>query len=209
MPTITVHVSSFSPDQKARVGQKIIDALLAEDVRSNSVLVQFRDEDSDFYTDGGPLVTRPTPVPVVQLAPPPSVEAPRVTVPTLEPLGRTRRNRAQLGTLKELLIRELQAMGFLSSFAAQKALGLEDEHAAGTLRRLFSELEEECLVRKEGQKRGTRYVWTGPAAASGKVKLNGEEVEPLGDRTPVVLDAEEEARIAQILQENQVPAEGE
>lgn len=213
MPTITVHVSSFSPEQKARVGQKIIDAMLSEDLRPNSVLVLFREEDTDFYTDGGPLVSRPTAsAPVAPVALPPVMEYPRVTAPVAEAAGRTRRTRAQLSTLKDLLIRELQAVGYLSSFAAQKALGLEDEHAAGTLRRLFSEIEEEGLVRKEGQKRGTRYVWNGPAAAPGRVKLNGEEAEEVeeipAERAPVTIDAEEQARIDAIM-DRLTPDEGE
>lgn len=219
MPTITVHVSSFSPEQKARVGQKIIDAMLSEDLRPHSVLVLFRDEDTDFYTDGGPLVARPvTSAPVAPLALPPAVEPLRIAAPMAEAAGRTRRTRAQLSTLRDLLIRELQAVGSLSSFAAQKALGLEDEHAAGTLRRLFSELEEEGLVQKEGQKRGTRYVWSGPAAASGKVKLNGEAAEEVeeaeeaeevpAERTPVAIDAEEQARIDAIM-DRLTPDEGE
>ncbi len=220
MPTITVHVSSFTAEQKARVGQRIIDALVSEDVRPHSVLVLFREEETDFYTDGGPLIARPVDsAPVVMQAPAPVYEAPRPSAAALESLGRTRRTKAQLGNLKDLLIRELQHTGALSSFAAQKALGLEDENAAGTLRRLFSDLEEEGLVHKEGQKRGTKYVWNGPAAATGKVRLNGEAPEadepedmdaPVTERAVVEIDLEEEARIAAIMRRHAVDAaEGE
>lgn len=219
MPTITVHISSFTAEQKARVGQRIIDALVSEDIRPHSVLVMFREEETDFYTDGGPLVARPAAsAPVVMQVPAPVYEAPRPTTAALESMGRTRRTKVQLGTLKDLLIRELQHSGALSSFAAQKALGLEDENAAGTLRRLFSELEDGGLVHKEGQKRGTRYVWNGPAAAPGKVRLNGETPEmdeaedmeaPVTERVPVEIDAEEEARIAAIMRRHADAGEGE
>lgn len=48
----------------------------------------------------------------------------------------------------------------LSSFEAQKRLGLDNcDWAPNTLRRLFADLIEEGAIRKEGEKRGTRYHW--------------------------------------------------
>ena len=45
---------------------------------------------------------------------------------------------------------------------SQTRLGLKDsEGAPATLRRFFGELEEEGFITKQGQKRGTRYVWKG------------------------------------------------
>ncbi len=210
MPLIIVQASELSPEAKARIGQRIIDAFQAEDVRANRTLVLFREEDADFYTDGGPLVARPQassridlPTPLLRTVEP----LPPSTAMTEESAGRTRRTRAQLTSLKELLVRELKVKDSLSSFEAQKFLGLDDENAAGTLRRLFSDLEEDGLVVKYGQKRGTRYRWTGPGPEPGRVRLNGEV--PTEDRPPVVLDPEEEARIQALMEAHRTPDEGD
>jgi hypothetical protein len=68
----------------------------------------------------------------------------------------------ELQDLKAQLVARLQGKGALSSFQAQIDLGLKAcDWAPATLRRFFSELEEEGLITKQGQKRGTRYVWNG------------------------------------------------
>ena len=78
----------------------------------------------------------------------------------------------------------LQSEGALSSFDAQTRLGLkESDGAPATLRRLFSELEEAGHILKQGQKRGTRYVWKGivqsatPALPPVKLVKRSEEEE--------------------------------
>jgi DNA-binding transcriptional regulator YhcF (GntR family) len=59
-------------------------------------------------------------------------------------------------------VKTLQLQGALSSFQAQEELGLKTcDWAPATLRRFFSELEDEGVIVKQGQKRGTRYVWKG------------------------------------------------
>jgi len=66
--------------------------------------------------------------------------------------------------MKKQLMKALQDKGSLSSFEAQVALELKEcDWAPATLRRLFTELEEAKLIAKNGQKRGTRYVWKGIA----------------------------------------------
>jgi hypothetical protein len=56
--------------------------------------------------------------------------------------------------------------GGLSSFQAQNGLDLKGhEGASALLRRIFADLEIEGMVEKQGQKRGTRYVLKGIAAA--------------------------------------------
>jgi hypothetical protein len=56
--------------------------------------------------------------------------------------------------------------GGLSSFQAQSGLGLKGhDGASAMLRRIFADLELEGMVEKQGQKRGTRYVLKGIAAA--------------------------------------------
>jgi hypothetical protein len=76
--------------------------------------------------------------------------------------NKPRRTKGELLDLKAQLVKTLQFQGALSSFQAQEELGLKTcEWAPATLRRFFSELEAEGVVIKQGQKRGTRYVWKG------------------------------------------------
>jgi hypothetical protein len=73
-----------------------------------------------------------------------------------------RRSKVELSDLKAQLVKTLQFQGALSSFQAQEELGLKScDWAPATLRRFFSELEDEGVIVKQGQKRGTRYVWKG------------------------------------------------
>ena len=82
--------------------------------------------------------------------------------------AKARRNKKELEGIKEKLVDLLKRDGSLSSFDAQKKLKLDDcDWAPNTLRRLFSELIESGEVRKEGEKRGTRYHW----ASKGKEDL--------------------------------------
>ena len=76
--------------------------------------------------------------------------------------SKLRRSKVELTALKAQLVKTLQLQGALSSFQAQEELGLKTcEWAPATLRRFFSELEDEGVILKQGQKRGTRYVWRG------------------------------------------------
>ena len=76
--------------------------------------------------------------------------------------SKPRRSKHELSDLKNQLVQTLQRQGALSSFQAQEELGLKTcDWAPATLRRFFSELEDEGVIVKQGQKRGTRYVWKG------------------------------------------------
>jgi hypothetical protein len=174
MAIVILKTPALSSAAKKRIGDQIITALHNEDVHASSVVVLFRPEDGDVYLDGGLLFE--SAVQVAAAPAPPMAPAPVRTPETLPALPpptkakahdfktKARRNKAELAELKAHLVKVLQADGALSSFQAQDALGLKDcEWAPATLRRFFSELEEEGLVNKQGQKRGTRYVWVGVA----------------------------------------------
>ncbi len=166
MPLVIIQASSLSAEQKKRIGDRVVDSLHSEGVPASSVVVLFQPDKSDVYLDGG-LVHE------LRVAAPPSLSAsfeaaPR-TLPAAPVTGsdfraKARRNRQELGDLRKQLVAALEGQGGLSSFQAQEALGLKDcDWAPATLRRLFAELEEEGLIQKQGQKRGTRYVWKGLA----------------------------------------------
>jgi hypothetical protein len=122
--------------------------------------VLFKREDADILLDGGLLIEAAS-----TKAPSPSVSfstSSEDSDTTEDFKTRPRRTKSELNDLKSQLIKCLQLQGALSSFQAQEELGLKDcEWAPATLRRLFSELEEEGAIVKQGQKRGTRYVWKG------------------------------------------------
>ena len=81
--------------------------------------------------------------------------------------NKLRRSKVELNDLKAQLVKTLQLQGALSSFQAQEELGLKTcDWAPATLRRFFSELEDEGVISKQGQKRGTRYVWKGITSQS-------------------------------------------
>jgi hypothetical protein len=162
MPLVTIQATRLSADQKKRIGDRIMEAFHREGVPASSVVILYGREDLDILLDGGYLIetTRdPAPhVPVPKEAPLPPVEA---DLPD-EFKTRSRRTKVELSELKAMLVGKLQIEGALSSFQAQDELGLKDcDWAPATLRRFFSELEEEGVIIKQGQKRGTRYVWKG------------------------------------------------
>lgn len=71
---------------------------------------------------------------------------------------KARRNRQELEGLKSQLVNLIKTRGSISSLEATADLKLRDcAWAPATLRRLFGEMEEEKLIFKSGQKRGTRY----------------------------------------------------
>lgn len=162
MAIVIIQSPSLSADQKSRIGERVITALQQEGLPPGSVVVLFRPERGDIYLDGL-LVQAQAPVAAL---PPVAPAAPRPTTPApaAEPAFKTkaRRSKPELEEIKADLMRALQDKGSLSSFEAQVALDLKDcDWAPATLRRLFTELEEEQLIVKSGQKRCTRYAWNG------------------------------------------------
>lgn len=162
MSLVIIQTPPLSSEQKKRIGDRLIASLHSEGVPSTSVVVLFQADKSDIYLDGG--VVHELDVaskPILEVAPrgfpafPPSEEAFKYKV---------RRNREELGDLRKQLVSALESQGGLSSFQAQEELGLKEcDWAPATLRRLFGELEQEGLIVKQGQKRGTRYVWNASA----------------------------------------------
>jgi hypothetical protein len=163
MSIVIIQSPELSSDQKTRIGERLITSLQSEGIAPGSVVVLFRPEQGDMYLDGLLVQAQGAAPVLVQAAPEPTV-----TTPTPEPAPalrtKARRSKPELETMKNQLMRALQDKGSLSSFEAQVALDLKEcDWAPATLRRLFTELEETKLIVKNGQKRGTRYVWKGIA----------------------------------------------
>lgn len=195
MAIVVIQAPSLSAEQKRRIGDRVLGALHQEGIPAASSVVLFKPEDMDIYMDGGLLHEAvPAPRPALRPAEPAPPPAPEPAEPTSAPLqflppaapprGKGRRSKADLADLKQKLIQALQAEGALSSFETQARLGLKDDDGApATLRRFFSELEEEGLIVKQGQKRGTRYVWKGlvqavsPALPPVRLVKKGDEPE--------------------------------
>ena len=173
MAIVLIQAPPLSADQKRRIGDRIVGALHQEGIPAAATVVLFKPEDTDIYMDGGLLHEVPAAEPPVATPAAPPASAPKLSEsgdPVNAPVSflpsaprpKGRRNKVELAELKEKLITALQADGALSSFEAQARLGLKDDDGApATLRRFFSELEEAGLIIKQGQKRGTRYVWKG------------------------------------------------
>jgi hypothetical protein len=180
MAFVIIESPSLSSEQKARIGERVITALQHEGMAPGSVVVLFQPERGDIYVDGL-LIQTQAPIPVAVPAPPP----PKAPAPEPEEAAdfkaKARRSKPELDNLKGKLMKALEEKGSLSSFEAQEALKLKDcDWAPATLRRLFTELEETKLIVKKGQKRGTRYLWKGPASGPqsvASVKLVKAEVE--------------------------------
>lgn len=163
MAIVTFETPQLTADQKSRIGERVITALQQEGLAPGSVVVLFRPERGDLYVDGLLVQAQAT-----ASAPAPALPAPKPSAPAPapEPVSafktKARRSKPELEDLKNLLMRSLQDKGSLSSFEAQVALDLKEcDWAPATLRRLFTELEDAKLIVKNGQKRGTRYVWKG------------------------------------------------
>jgi hypothetical protein len=169
MATVVFRTPPLSVEQKKRIGDRVLSALHHEGIPAASAVILFQAEEADLYLDGGlfyeaarPVPVAPRPQPLPAAAPEEPREAPISFLPASAPKPRGRRSKSDLADLKEQLVRLLQSEGALSSFDAQTRLGLKDSDGApATLRRLFSELEEAGHILKQGQKRGTRYVWKG------------------------------------------------
>jgi phenylpyruvate tautomerase PptA (4-oxalocrotonate tautomerase family) len=191
MPSVHIKTPRLSSEQKKRIGDRVIAALHGAGFAPGSVVVFFEREESDILLDGGLLFevepgtgpVEPPPPP----EPPPQKPAAAPAPPRPEPAAvdfksKPRRSKVELSDLKSHLVKILQDKGALSSFQAQEELGLKTcDWAPATLRRFFSELEDEGVIVKQGQKRGTRYVWKGtshqprPTPAARLVKRNDEE----------------------------------
>ncbi|HJW73804.1 MAG TPA: hypothetical protein VJ486_13335 [Geothrix sp.] len=161
MPLIVIESSNLSPEQEARIGDRIINALQQEGLAPSSVVVMFRPERGDLYVDGQLFLGQAARSMPTAPAAPRAVPAEPVAVP-MAIRAKGRLTKAESEDLKKKLTQALQEKGSLSSFEAQVALDLKDcDWAPGTLRRLFTELEDAKFITKSGQKRGTRYVWKG------------------------------------------------
>jgi len=169
MPLAIIQASNLSTDQKKRIGESIISAFHREGVPGTSVVILFKQEDADIIAGEAffeaPTSTRvaaepaPSPTPFYAAPEPPAWKE---STPTEDFKTRARRTKHELTDLKGQLMQKLQMQGSLSSFQAQDELGLKDcDWAPATLRRIFSELESEGSIVKQGQKRGTKYVWQG------------------------------------------------
>ena len=184
MPLIHIKCANLPPDQKKRIGDRIIEAFHGEGFAPASVVVLFQREDSDILLDGGLLFEMGAAAAQAELpkAPPPVLQPVLEKAPAPNFKNKLRRSKIELTALKAQLVKTLQVQGALSSFQAQEELGLKTcEWAPATLRRFFSELEDEGVILKQGQKRGTRYVWRGitnqptPAAMARLVKRADDE----------------------------------
>jgi len=167
MAIVTIESPRLNSDQKVRIGEKILQALGQEGVLASSVVVLFHPERGDMYMDhllvqaeaetAAPAPAKFAPAAVAAPAPVEAEAGPSYKI-------KARRTQAELEGIKQDLMGALRQRGSLNSFEAQESLGLKDcDWAPATLRRMFTELEEASLVGKIGQKRGTRYLWTGPA----------------------------------------------
>jgi hypothetical protein len=180
MTLVLIESPALSSDQEARIGDRIISALQQEGLAPSSVVVMFRPERGDLYVDGQLFQSQPAgAIPPAPLAQRSAQAEPAAPSPAIRAKGRLSKSDSE--DLKKKLAIALQEKGSLSSFEAQVALDLKDcDWAPGTLRRLFTELEEAKFITKSGQKRGTRYVWKGivnsPQAAPVVKLVKADEV---------------------------------
>ena len=191
-----------------------MDSLHSEGVPASSIVVLFRQDDTDIFLDGGILfearprypaataapastVTTVSKRPSVAAAKTPAPPPTKTPAPPPAPVPAKGRGRAAAAShlpkkalptfseAKEKIRSMLLNHGGLSSFQAQSGLDLKGhDGASALLRKIFADLELEGLVEKQGQKRGTRYVLKGIATA------------PPHQTTPVILvkhDKSEEA----------------
>jgi phenylpyruvate tautomerase PptA (4-oxalocrotonate tautomerase family) len=192
MPSVHIKSPRLSTDQKKRIGDRVISAFHGEGFSPSSIVVFFEREEADLFLEGGLLfeveaqraaperAVAPPPAPVGAPPVPEAAEPAPVAPPEPDPApdfkSKLRRSKGELSDLKARLVKTLQLQGALSSFQAQEELGLKAcDWAPATLRRFFSELEDEGVISKQGQKRGTRYVWKGtshqPRAGAPQARL--------------------------------------
>lgn len=171
MAFVKLMTPALSAEAKKRLGDRILFALQQEGIAPGSVVLRYEAERADLYMDGmlveAEAAAAPAPAPKPQAL---VVEA-GAALENADYKSKGRRTKQELADLKGQLVGLLQRERSLSSFEAQKLMGLEAcDWAPATLRRFFGELEEEKLIGKTGQKRGTRYTWA--------KKGSGEELPP-------------------------------
>ncbi|HJV21964.1 MAG TPA: hypothetical protein VJ570_04675 [Holophagaceae bacterium] len=170
MAIITLQLPPLTKEQKKSLGNGILYELQKAGIAPASTVVIFKPLTEDVYMDSLLVEAPAAPAPV---AAPALVVTPvfEAALPPTSAAARkgARLNKADKQDLRGKLLTELRTRGSLSSFEAQEALGLKDQDGApATLRRLFSDLEEEGIIGKTGQKRGTRYVLKGVLEAKDK-----------------------------------------
>jgi len=188
MPLVIIQTSTLSAAQKKKIGDRVIESLHSEGVPASSVVILFQPDTSDIYLDGGlvhEVNAPPSAAPRTYSEAPPREAPPAYSLAGEAYKNKVRRTRQELDDLRKRLISLLEDQGGLSSFNAQEELGLKEcDWAPATLRRLFGDLEQEGLIVKQGQKRGTRYVWAGlsanpaPPPMAKLVKRSSEEDVP-------------------------------
>ena len=173
MALVIIRAPKLANEQKKRIGDRIFEALHAEGIPASSTILLFKREEADILLDGGLLIeadcsgAAETFTPSAFAQPSRSFEGGLPAYVHRDPGVAAQRAKADFSTLRERLVALLQKHGNLSSFQAQEALDLKDcDGAPAALRRLFSELEGKGLIIKQGQKRGTRYVWSGQIGQS-------------------------------------------
>jgi phenylpyruvate tautomerase PptA (4-oxalocrotonate tautomerase family) len=161
MPLVNIQTLPISNEQKRRIGEGIVAAFHSAGIPAGSVVVAFRTEIMDLYLQDGLFFEGGGPAAGTDAAAAAGV-SPASEAPAADFRHRTRRTKVELRDLKDQLVKALEDSGALSSFQAQEALGLKAcDWAPAALRRFFGELEQEGAITKQGQKRGTRYVWRG------------------------------------------------
>jgi hypothetical protein len=173
MAIVTIQASALNNAQKKRVGERVLDSLHREGIPASSIVVLFRNEDTDIFLDGGLLFEARPQIQAGASAAPAAVITPQAKpTPTItkEPvITKTivRKPIPEYSEVKEKVRSMLLDHGGLSSFQAQSGLDLKGyDGASAMLRRVFAELEAEGIVEKQGQKRGTRYVLKGITSAA-------------------------------------------
>lgn len=185
MAIITLQLPLLTKEQKKSLGNGILYELQKAGISPASTVVIFKPLIEDVYMDSllveAPAAHLPAASPSLVVVPAFEAALPPTSMAAKKA---ARLNKADKQDLRGKLVDELRKKGSLSSFEAQEALGLKDQDGApATLRRLFSDLEEEGIIGKTGQKRGTRYVLKGVLESKDKptpgVKLiKAETVEP-------------------------------
>ena len=184
MAIVTIQAPILSDTQKKRIGERVLDSLHSEGIPASSIVVLFRPEDTDIFLDGGLLFSvkpqQQTPpsapsatittvakqTPVAPKAPAPPAPKPPAPQPSqAQTLPKTRKAIPEFTVVKEKVRSMVLNRGGLSSFEAQSGLNLKGyDGASAILRKVFAELEDEGMVERIGQKRGTRYVLKGMAS---------------------------------------------
>jgi hypothetical protein len=198
---VTIQAPTLSDIQKKRIGERVLDSLHSEGIPASSIVVLFRQEDTDIFLDGGllfearphhhvaPAVSSST----ITTIPKKPVVAAKETAPP--PPHQVRKAIPEYSEVKEKVRTMLLNHGGLSSFQAQNGLALKGyDGASAILRKVFADLEAEGMVEKLGQKRGTRYVLKGITSAPSQqpppVILVKQDNKPESTQPPQLTHAE-------------------